>query len=83
MKAKYFKKLRKEVKWYKVSHRENIHEPFMNIKIILATSPENACMRYHKRTGCFVNKRFGYVEQITRIFARFKICIGNKEMYFD
>lgn len=56
MKAKYFKKIRNQVKWYKVSYRDNLLFSFSDEKEILAKSPENACVRYHKRTGCFVNK---------------------------
>ena len=56
MKAKYFKKIRSQVKWYKVSYRDNLFFSFSDEKEILAKSPENACVRYHKRTGCFVNK---------------------------
>lgn len=83
MKAKHFKKLRKLVKRYKVSHRERLMFDFENEKEIIGTSPENACMRYHKRTGCFVNKRYGDVEQTISDLARFKIEIGNRTMYFD
>lgn len=56
MKAKYFKKIRSQVKWYKVSYRDSLFFSFSDEKEILAKSPENACVRYHKRTGCFVNK---------------------------
>ena len=56
MKAKYFKKIRSQVKWYKVSYRDNLFSDFIDEKEVLAKSPENACVRYHKRTGCFVNK---------------------------
>lgn len=50
MKAKYFKKIRSQVKWYKVSYRDNLLFSFSDEKEILAKSPENACVRYHKRT---------------------------------
>lgn len=83
MKSKHFKKIRKIVKWYQVSYREDRLFDFRNKKTILAKSPENACMRYHKRTGCFVNKRCGEVEQTTLSFARFKVKTGNKIMHFD
>lgn len=56
MKAKYFKKIRNQVKWYKVSYRDDLFSDFIDEKDVLAKSPENACVRYHKRTGCFVNK---------------------------
>lgn len=36
MKAKYFRKIRKQVKWYKVSHRENTLYSFSNEKEVLA-----------------------------------------------
>lgn len=58
MKAKYFKKIRNQVKWYKVSYRDNLLFSFSDEKEILAKSPENACVRYHKRAGCFVNKYY-------------------------
>ena len=45
MKAKYFKKIKKQVKWYKVSHRDGLFDSFVNEKEILAKSPENACVR--------------------------------------
>ena len=48
MKAKYFKKIRSQVKWYKVSYRDNLFFSFSDEKEILAKSPENACVRYHK-----------------------------------
>lgn len=54
MKAKYFKKIRSQVKWYKVSYRDNLFFSFSDEKEILAKSPENACVRYHKRTGCLL-----------------------------
>lgn len=54
MKAKYFKKIRNQVKWYKVSYRDNLIFDFRDEKEILAKSPENACVRYHKRTGCLL-----------------------------
>lgn len=56
MKAKYFKKIRNQVKWYKVSYRDDLFCDFIDEKEVLAKSPENACVRYHKRTGCFINK---------------------------
>ena len=55
MKAKYFKKIRSQVKWYKVSYRDNLLFSFSDEKEILAKSPENACVRYHKR----INNRLG------------------------
>ena len=47
MKAKYFKKIRSQVKWYKVSYRDSLFFSFSDEKEILAKSPENACVRYH------------------------------------
>lgn len=35
MKAKYFTKIRKQVKWYNVSHREHIFDDFNNEKKFL------------------------------------------------
>lgn len=35
MKAKYFKKIRSQVKWYKVSHRDNLLFSFSDEKEIL------------------------------------------------
>lgn len=32
MKAKYFRKIRKQVKWYKVSYREDLFDDFANEK---------------------------------------------------
>lgn len=46
MKAKYFKKIRGQVKWYKVSYRDNLFSSFSDEKEILAKSPENACVRF-------------------------------------
>lgn len=84
MKAKYFRKIRKQVKWYKVSYREDLFDDFANEKEILAKSPENACVRYHKRTGCFVNKlNPNYIIQYSEILSRFKVCVGRKVMHFD
>nr|DAJ20095.1 MAG TPA: hypothetical protein [Siphoviridae sp. ctDlU28] len=84
MKAKYFRKIRKQVKWYKVSHRDGLLDSFVNEKEILAKSPENACWRYHKRTGAFINKwNPNYITQHSECFSRFKVCIGQKVMYFD
>ena len=56
MKAKYFKKIRSQVKWYKVSYRDNLFFDLRDEKEVLAKSPENACVRYHKRTGCFIHR---------------------------
>lgn len=83
MKAKYFTKIRKQVKWYNVSYREHIFDDFSNEKNVLAKSPENACLRYHKRTGCFINSISGYVRQMPENISRFKVCIGKKVMCFD
>lgn len=84
MKAKYFKKIRSQVKWYKVSCRDNLFSDFIDEKEVLAKSPENACVRYHKRTGCFVNKyNPNNIIQHSECFSRFKVCIGKKVMYFD
>lgn len=83
MKAKYFKKIRSQVKWYKVSHRDCLFDNFMNEKEVLAKSPENACLRYHKRTGAFINSRTGNVTQYSENLSRFKVRIGQKVMYFD
>lgn len=81
MKAKYFKKIRSQVKWYKVSYRDNLFFDFRDEKEILAKSPENACVRY---TGCFVNKyNPNYITQYSESLSRFKVCIGKKVMYFD
>lgn len=44
MKAKYFKKIRSQVKWYKVSYRDSLFFSFSDEKEILAKSPENACV---------------------------------------
>lgn len=80
MKAKYFKKIRNQVKWYKVSYRDNLFFDFRDEKEILAKSPENA----HKRTGCFVNKyNPNNITQYSEVVSRFKVCIGKKVMYFD
>lgn len=84
MKAKYFKKIRSQVKWYKVSYRDSLFFSFSDEKEILAKSPENACVRYHKRTGCFVNKyNPNHITQHSECLSRFKVCIGKKVMYFD
>ena len=84
MKAKYFKKIRKQVKWDKVSHRDDLLDSFVNEKEILAKYPENACIRYHKRTGAFINKyNHNYITQCSEGLSRFKVCIGQKVMYFD
>lgn len=83
MKAKHFTKIRKQVKWYKVSYRENVFSDFGNEKSVIAKSPENACIRYNKRTGCFMNSISGDVRQMPEDFSRFKVCIGKKVMYFD
>lgn len=84
MKAKYFRKIRKQVKWYKVSYRDSLLDDFANEKEILAKSPGNACVRYHKRTGCFINKfNPNYIIQHSECLSRFKVCIGRKVMYFD
>lgn len=84
MKAKYFRKIRKQVKWYKVSHRENTLYSFSNEKEVLAKSPENACVRYHKRTGAFINKwNPNNITQYPERLSNFKVCIGQKVMYFD
>lgn len=84
MKAKYFKKIRSQVKWYKVSYRDSLFFSFSDEKEILAKSPENACVRYHKRTGCFVNKyNPNCITQYSEAVSRFKVCIGKKVMYFD
>lgn len=83
MNAKYFSKLRKQVKWYRVSHRDGLLDCFDNEKEVLAKSPENACLRYHKRTGAFINSRTGNVTQYSENLSRFKVCIGKKVMYFD
>lgn len=84
MKAKHFRKLRTQVKWYKVSHREDLFFSFINEKEVLAKSPENACVRYHKRTGAFINKlHSNNITQYPEGFSRFKVCIGKKIMYFD
>lgn len=79
MKAKYFRKIRSQVKWYKVSHRDGLLDCFDNEKEVLAKSPENACVRYHRRTGSFIN---GYIRQYPEDISRFKVCIGKKVMYF-
>lgn len=84
MKAKYFRKIRSQVKWYKVSHREQLLFGFSNEKEVLAKSPENACIRDHKRTGAFINKRNpNDITQYSEMLSRFKVCIGQKVMYFD
>lgn len=84
MKAKYFRKIRKQVRWYKVSHRDSLLDNFMNEKEVLAKSPENACVRYHKRTGAFINKwNPNNITQYSERLSRFKVCIGQKLMYFD
>lgn len=84
MKAKYFRKIRSQVKWYKVSHREQLLFGFSNEKEVLAKSPENACIRCHKRTGAFINKRNpNDITQYSEMLSRFKVCIGQKVMYFD
>lgn len=84
MKLKYFRKIRKQVKWYKVSHRDTVIGGFANEKEVLAKSPENACLRYHKRTGAFINKwNPNDIAQYSECFSRFKVCIGRKVMYFD
>lgn len=83
MKAKHFTKIRKQVKWYNVSYREHILDYFRDKKTVLAKSPENACVRYHKRTGCFINSISGDVRQMPEQFSRFKVCVGKKVMYFD
>ena len=84
MKAKHFRKIRKQVKWYKVSYRNGLLDCFGNEKKILAKSPENACVRYHKRTGCFINKwNPNNITQYSECLSRFKVCIGQKVMYFD
>lgn len=84
MKAKYFKKIKKQVKWYKVSHRDGLFDSFVNEKEILAKSPENACVRYHKRTGCFINRyNPNHITQHSKRLSRFKACIGQKVMHFD
>lgn len=84
MKAKYFKKIKKQVKWYKVSHRDGLFDSFVNEKEILAKSPENACVRYHKRTGCFINRyNPNHITQHSKRLSRFKVRIGQKVMYFD
>ena len=84
MKAKYFRKIRSQVKWYKVSHREQLLFGFSNEKEVLAKSPEIACIRYHKRTGAFINKRNpNDITQYSEMLSRFKVCIGQKVMYFD
>lgn len=84
MKAKYFKKIKKQVKWYKVSHRDGLLDSFVNEKEILAKSPENACVRYHKRTSCFINRyNPNHITQHSERLSRFKVCIGQKVMHFD
>ena len=92
MKAKYFKKIRNQVKWYKVSYRDSLFFSFSDEKEILAKSPENACVRYHKRTGCFVSDTSicfvnkynpNNITQYSESLSRFKVCIGKKVMYFD
>lgn len=85
MKAKYFRKIRRKVKWYKVSYRDTLfsYSSFCNEKTVLARSPEEACARYHKRTSCFMNSIDGDVRQLPEDFSRFKVCIGEKTMYFD
>jgi len=84
MKAKYFKKIRSQVRYYKVSHRDCIACDFNNEKEVLAKSPENACIRYHKRTGAFINKRDIYnITQMPEQLSNFKVRIGQKVMYFD
>jgi hypothetical protein len=84
MKSKHFRKLRTQVKWYKVSHREDLFFSFGNEKEVLAKSPENACVRYHKRTGAFINKwNHNNITQCSERLSRFKVCIGQKVMYFD
>ena len=82
MKAKYFKKIRSQVKWYKVSYRDDLFSDFIDEKEVLAKSPENDCIRYN--TGCFVNKyNPNHITQHSECFSRFKVCIGKKVMYFD
>ena len=57
---------------------------WINLYEVLAKSPENACVRYHKRTGCFVNKyNPNNITQHSERLSRFKVCIGKKVMYFD
>lgn len=75
MKAKYFKKIRNQVKWYKVSYRDDLFSDFIDEKDVLAKSPENACVRYHKRTGCFVNKY--YEKYIPKGIAKFAIVCAD------
>lgn len=84
MKARYFKKIRSQVKVYKVSYRDNLLFGFSDEKEVLAKSPENACVRYHKRTGCFINRYSpNHITQYSECLSRFKVCIGQKVMYFD
>lgn len=84
MKAKYFRKIRSQVKWYKVSHRDGLFDCFDNEKEVLAKSPENACVRYHKRTGAFINRwNPNDITQHSEMLSRFKVCIGQKVMYLD
>ena len=49
MKAKYFKKIRSQVKWYKVSYRDSLFFSFSDEKEILAKSPENASVGQRKQ----------------------------------
>lgn len=79
MKSNHFRKLRQQVKWYKVSYRDGLLDRFDNEKDVLAKSPENACVRYHRRTGAFIN---GYITQHSEGLSRYKVCIGQKVMYF-
>lgn len=84
MKARHFRKIRSQVKWYRVSYREQLLFGFSNEKEVLAKSPENACVRYHRRTGAFINKRNpNDIRQCTECLSNFKVCIGKKVMYFD
>ena len=79
MKAKYFRKIRSQVKWYKVSYRDHLLFDFRDEKEVLAKSPENACVRYHRRTGAFTN---GYIRQYPENLSRCKVYIGKRVIYF-
>ena len=84
MKAKYFRKIRSQVKWYKVSHREQLLFGFSNEKEVLANSPEPARPRPHTRPGALIIKRNpNDITQYSEMLSRFKVCIGQKVMYFD
>lgn len=84
MKAKYFRKIRSQVRWYRVSYRDHLLFDFRDEKEVLAKSPENACIRYHRRTGAFINKwNPNDIRQYTERLSNFKVCIGKKVMYFD